>query len=261
MIGLCPSTGGSWGEAFVAHRSQVLSVPDELSDEDALMAEPMASTLYPLLKHRPADRATVLVIGGGVIGQCAIAALRAMGSGARVVALVKHEFQGQTARRLGADVVVRLRRGDRHYEAIADLTGGVLRRPLLGKRVLFGGVDLSVDCVGSSRSVDDALRLTGSGGMVIILGQASLLRGVDWNPIWLNELYVTGSTFYAFNEWEGRLFRTMDLVLQWMAQGKVDLRGLVTHRFPLEAYAQALQTAMGKAESQAFKVVFEPNSA
>ena len=115
MIGACRDTGGSWSAAFVAHHSQVLPVPDGVTDECALMAEPMACAIHPLLASPPPDQSTVLVIGGGVIGQCAITAVRVIGSGARIIALVKYPFQGEVARRLGADTVVLLRRGDRYF--------------------------------------------------------------------------------------------------------------------------------------------------
>src|SRR3989442_13645835 len=182
MVGACRDTGGSWGETFVSHRSQVLPVPDDVPDEQALLAEPMACALHPLLGAPPADGSSVLVIGGGVIGQCAIAAVRAVGSSARVVALVKHPFQGEMARQLGATDVVQLSRGDGYYDAVADLVGGVLRRPMIGRRVLVGGADLTIECVGSSRSLDDALRLTKPGGQVMLLGLAAVGAG-GWAPV------------------------------------------------------------------------------
>ncbi len=261
MIGACRDTGGSWGQTFVAHQGQVFPIPDTLSDEGALMAEPMASVLHPLLRHPPADDATVLVIGGGAIGQCTVAALRATGSHARVVMLAKYPFQGTMAQHLGADLIVPLGRRDAHFEALAHLTAAKLRTPILGKRVLIGGADLTVDCVGSSRSLDDALRLTRAGGKVLIVGLASFPRGVDWTPIWLKELHVIGSSFYSVEEWQGRPWRTMELVLDWMTRKVVDLGQLVTHRFPLSAYPEALRTAMGKGRTSAFKVVFHPESA
>lgn len=259
MIGACRDTGGSWGSRFVAHRSQVFPLSDQIEDANALLSEPMACTLHPLLRHPLAPGSTVLVIGGGAIGQCAIASLRATGTQVRVIALVKHPFQGDMARRLGADEIVRLRRGDAHYDEIARLTGATLRKAMLGKRVMIGGVDTTMECVGVGRSIDDALRLTRGGGRVVLLGLASVPRGIDWTPIWLKELQVTGSYIYGVETWQGRKVRTMDLVLEWMAQRKVDLSSLVTHKFPLDAYPEALATAMGKGESKAFKVAFEPS--
>jgi len=258
MIGACRDTGGSWAPRFVAHRSQIFPLPEAVSDENGLMAEPLACAAHPAVTYPPPDRSTVLVIGGGVIGQCAIAALRATGSGAKVIALVKHAFQGEMARRLGADAVVLLQRRDGHYEELADRLGGVLRRPMLGKRLLLGGADMTVECVGTSRSIDDALHLTAPGGRVVILGLGAISLYTDWTPVWLKELQLTGSYIYRWETWQGRRVRTLDLALEWMASGRVDLAPLITHRYPLERYADALTAAMAKADSHAFKVVFTP---
>jgi threonine dehydrogenase-like Zn-dependent dehydrogenase len=258
MIGACRDTGGSWSPSFVAHRSQVFPLPDEVSDENAVMAEPFAVCVHPVVTYPPDDRSTVLVIGGGVIGQCAIAALRAIGSGAKIIALVKHPFQGEMARQLGADATVQLRGRDGHYDELADRLGGALRRPMLGKRLFLGGADMTVECVGTSRSIDDAMRLTAPGGRVLILGLGAISLYTDWTPVWLKELQLTGSYIYRWESWQGRRVRTLDLALDWIREGKVNLAPLVTHRFGLDRYVDALTAAMAKAESRAFKVVFAP---
>jgi threonine dehydrogenase-like Zn-dependent dehydrogenase len=259
MIGACRDTGGSWGERFVAHRSQVLPVPDGVTDDEALLAEPMACAAHALLRHPPADGATVLVIGGGVIGQCVVAALRAIGTRARIIVLAKHDFQCAMAGQMGADEVVALGPDEAHVEAVAALTGGTVRRTLFGRRVLIGGADLTLECVGSSPSLNDALGLTRPGGRVVLLGLAATPRSVDWTPIWLKELQISGSYVYA---WEGtataRAGRTMEIILGWMSAGKIRLSGLVTHRFPLHSYRKALAAAIGKARSGAFKVALQP---
>src|SRR5256885_10593512 len=94
----------------------------------------MACAVHPLLASPPPDQSTVLVIGGGVIGQCAIAAVRVIGSGARVIALGKYPFQGDAARRLGADTGGLLRRGDRYFDEGADAVGGDLPPPPTRRR-------------------------------------------------------------------------------------------------------------------------------
>jgi threonine dehydrogenase-like Zn-dependent dehydrogenase len=257
MVGACRDTGGSWGETFVAHRSQVIPLPPTVSDENALMSEPAACALHALMRWPPRDGDTVVVVGGGVIGQAVVACLRAMGCGARVVVLAKYPYQAEQARALGADHTVQLQGADGHYEALADLLGARVRRPMLGKRVLVGGAPVVVDCVGSGRSLDDSLRLAGPKGTVVVLGLASLPRGVDWTPVWLKELRVVGSYAYAVERWQGHPVRTLELVVRWMAEGKLDLSGLVTHRFPVGSYREALRAALGKSTTRAFKVAFE----
>src|SRR5690606_41134009 len=72
LLGSCRDTGGSWGEVFVAHRSQVIPVPDHVSDENAVLAEPFGCALHAVDVAGPPHGRTVLVIGGGVIGLCTI---------------------------------------------------------------------------------------------------------------------------------------------------------------------------------------------
>lgn len=257
MVGACRDTGGSWGENFVAHRSQVLPLGDGVSDFNALLSEPAACALHALLRWMPAESDTVLVVGGGAIGQAVVACLRALGSGARVVALVKYPFQAERALQMGANHAVRLAGQDGHYDALADLLGARLVKPMLGKRSVVGGARLVVDCVGSARSLDDSLRLAGPKGTVVVLGLASLPKGVDWTPVWLKELRVVGSYAYAVDNWKGQRVRTLELVLRWMEEGRLDLSSLVTHTFPIRNYRGALRTVLGKAGVRAFKVAFE----
>src|SRR2546430_16573096 len=75
---------------------------------------------------------------------------------------------------------------------------------MIGRRVLIGGADLPIECVGSGRSLDDALRLTAPGGRGILLGLAAGPSGGDWTPNWGKELRGTGNDVYGIEEWEGR---------------------------------------------------------
>ena len=54
---------------------------------------------------------------------------------------------------------------------------------MIGRRVLIGGADLTIECVGSGRSLDDALRLTAPGGRVILLGLAGSFDGGAPDPV------------------------------------------------------------------------------
>jgi threonine dehydrogenase-like Zn-dependent dehydrogenase len=124
--------------------------------------------------------------------------------------------------------------------------------------VLTGGVDACLECVGSARTIDDALRLTRAGGVVVLVGLAAVPRGVDWTPIWLREVKVHGAGYYAQERLEGRLVRSMDLAMELIASGRVDLSSLITHRFALADYRRALAVALDKRRHQAIKVLLRP---
>jgi L-iditol 2-dehydrogenase len=254
-IGACHDTGGSWSPCFVAHQSQLFPVPESISDENAVLVEPFAGALHWVMRNFPADGDTVLILGSGVIGLCTVAALRALGSGARVIVVAKYPFQGEMARRFGADEVIYLREGD-YFRAVAEATDGKLYKPVLGKKVLVGGADIVYECVGSESSIDDALRFTRSGGTMVLVGLVAIPKRVDWTPIWLNELTVKGSVWGGVETLQGRRVHTFQLTLEWMAEGKLDLVPMVTHRFRLDDYKRALTVTADKSRHQVVKSVF-----
>jgi len=254
LIGGCRDTGGGWSPAFVAHESQIFRVPPHVDDLNAVMAEPFAVALRAVLLNPPRQGDTCLVIGSGAIGVLVAAALRALGHSSRVLALARHPFQAELARRYGADEVIPAR-GD--YRAkVAETLGTNLLRPVLGPPVLEGGAELVFECAGGSRAFADALRLAAPGGRVVLVGLTGVPRNADCSFIWLRELTVRGSFCYGVEGPEGDRIRTFARALNLMAQG-LDLSPLVTHRFPLEEYREAFRTVTSKAASGAVRAVFE----
>jgi len=254
-IGHCPDTGGSWSPYFVAHQSQLFAVPASVGDENAAMVEPFAGALHWVMRNLPRDGDTVLILGAGVVGLCTLVALRALGSGARAIVLAKYLFQGEMARRFGADQVIYLREGD-YYQALAGATGSRLYKPALGKRVVVGGADVVYECVGSDSSIDDGLRFTRGGGTFVLVGLAAIPRRVDWTPIWLNELTVRGCAWGSTETFHGRRVRTFQLALEWMARGELDLSAMIPHRFRLDDYKRALAVTADKRRHPVIKSAF-----
>ncbi|MFQ6101434.1 MAG: zinc-binding dehydrogenase [Anaerolineae bacterium] len=250
--GACASTGGTWSPFFVAHQSQLLRVPEEVSDENAVMSEPFAVALRAVLRNPPPEGGTALVLGAGVVGLCVIAALRALGYPNRVLVAAKHPFQAEWASHYGADEVIRP--GD--DRALAEALSARLHRPIVGKPVVSGGAEVVYECVGSDASLDTAIRFTRGGGTAVVLGLAAIPKGIDWAHIWLKEIAVHSSYVCGFETWQGRRVRTMQLALDLMAGGKVDLAPLVTHRFPLAEYRKALAMATRKSRHRLVKAVF-----
>ncbi len=254
LTGTCRDTGGSWSPYLVAHASQLFKVPPGVNDENGLLMEPFSVALHAVLRNYPQDEDTVLVIGAGVIGICIVAALRSLGSKARVIALAKYPFQEEMVKRYGADQVIYLRRD--YYQELAQALGATIRQPLLGKPVVIGGADIVYDCVGNGTSLDDGLHFTCSGGKLVLVGTAARPKGVDWTPIWFNEIDVRGSYIYGTESYGGERIRTFQLALNLMAEGKVDLTSLVTHRFRLEDYKRALAAVANKGRSEVIKAAF-----
>lgn len=255
QTGYCRDTGGGWSQYVLAHRSQLHPVPDDISDEAAVLLEPFACALHGVLKI-PSDRtATLCIIGGGTIGLLTVAALRILGHRNRIIIFAKYPHQQRLASELGADDV--LSPNSSRYAAFCERTGATSYQPELGQQVLLGGVDVTFDCIGSSVTIDDALRFTRSGGEVILVGMPGIPKNVDWTSIWYKQLRVTGAYTYGLETHNDEQIHTFTLGMRLLQKMEAHLRPLVSTLFPLRDYKRAIQTALNTGKTATVKTAFD----
>jgi L-iditol 2-dehydrogenase len=254
MIGYCARTGGGWSRSFVAHRSQ-LHAPGALPDELAVLTDPFASALRPVLLHPPAEEDVVLVIGAGTIGLLTVKALRLAGWTGDIAVSGRYNFQLELAERAGA---TRLFRGARAtYDWAASLPVARSYKPTLAPRFIEGGPSLIYDTVGSQGSIGDALALVREGGRVIIVGAPARLTA-DWTRVVVRQLSLAGVFAYGPADFDGRRRDSYDIALELLQRDGVAELGIVSHVFPLEDYRAALSAALDKDGSRSVKVAFRP---
>lgn len=257
-IGFSERVGGGWSDALVAHRDMLLSA-EGISETRAVLAEPAAVALHAALRwQRAGDR--VVVIGPGTIGLLVVTALRRLQPDLdiSVVGAPSREaapFGSSQAKTAGADRVW-TEPASRVLELAAAHLGARLLRPRFGKLpVLDGGVDAVFDCIATPATLDLALRLLRGRGTLVLVGTAGRQR-IDWSLVWWRELSVRGSVVYG-READGS--RTFETVRDWLADPDYPVDMIVTHRFPLDRYADALATASAGPAAGAIKVVLESN--
>lgn len=259
--GYCASTGGGWSAAtMVAHHSQLHAVPATLSDEEAVLAEPLACATHAALKAPRESGATILIVGCGSIGLLTIFAYRAAGGKGKVLAAARYAHQAELAQQLGADEIFRGRGSEALYKWTLERCAGQDRniyRPEIGKPVLLGGADCVIDCVGSSVSIDDAMRLTRPRGIFVLSGMPGIPTNVDWTALWYKELSLSGSYAYGWEQFNGARIKTMRLALDFLTASNGALKALLNRRHPLKDYRSALNGAFNAGRSGAFKTVFE----
>ena len=261
-IGYNKATGGSMGEYFVAHESQLVPVPDGLTDAEAVLTDPLACSLHAVLRTDLSAAKQVLVYGAGVLGLGTIACLRAMGYAGRIDALESAGYLEKLARSLGADNFIRLPRDARgRFDRIAELTGARVHRVRFGNLMLSGGYDAIFECVGSAQSLGESLKWAAARGQVVLIGTGHG-GNIDLTPIWFRELAVKGAYGRQIENVGGRAIGTYQLVHELMAQRKLDVRAMVTHTFGIDQYRRAFTVAMNKGANQAVKVAIaygQPN--
>jgi threonine dehydrogenase-like Zn-dependent dehydrogenase len=256
FVGNTADTAGFISEMGVAHVSQLYKVPEGVSDENAVLAEPFATTLHMVVGNPIKPGETVMVFGCGVMGLCTIAGLKALHPDIRVLGVEIDPFHSGMAREMGVEEVLKPG-GKQFYKKLAELTGARMYTPQMTQPILIGGVDRVFDAVGSTDTINTSLRVLASGGWFNLLGIGAPKK-IDWTPVWLKELTLRGIYAYQEEEVEGKRMHDFELVLKLYEEGKADLARLVTHRFTLDRWQEALKVALNKGKSQAVKVVFTP---
>ena len=241
---------------MITHETQLFPVDDALDDRVAALIEPLSVGLRAVLRSPPRPGEVVLVIGSGAIALSTIWALRALGHGNPIVAQIKRDHEAVLATKLGATNIVMP--GERARGALLD-TGAMPYRPMMNPEVYAGGgFSLIYDCVGSRRTVDQALRYAAPGGRIVMLGCAAVLRRIDLTLLWARELTVQGFVGYGRETWEGKTLHTFAITQRLLRVGDQSVANMVTHMFPLNHYRTALAAARHHGHGGAIKVLFTP---
>ena len=239
QTGYCAETGGGWSVSFVAHESQLHPVPDDMSDEAAVMVEPAASAVHAA---RVSVATEFAVIGAGTLGLCTIAALRQFETPRVVIAAAKHPAQQDLARQLGADIVV-------EPAALPRAVRRAVPRSLVAGDQLTCGVDTVVDCVGSEESLALSLQVVAPGGTVVLVGMPGRVS-IDLTSLWHREVSVQGAYTYTKDDFA----RSFELVQD------ARLDRLVSALYPLDRWQEAIEHAAGAGRRGAVKVAFDLRS-
>ena len=197
----------------------------------------------------------MLVVGAGVIGLLATAALRRLHPDLDVAVLAKYPHQADAARACGAQHVIE--GSEDPWPILAELAGTSVRGGG-DQALLAGGFPYVIDAVGSESAVSQALRAVDSRGTLLLLG-ASGVSKIDLSPIWFKEITVTGSFCHAHDPSTagGSDAHSFDVAIELLASGAVPAEVLVTHEFALADWREALDVGMAR-DQGAIKVVLRP---
>jgi L-iditol 2-dehydrogenase len=236
---LCPKvifaghgkTDGALREYMAWDEKNLFPIPDSLTDEDGVMLEPLGVAVHAIdLGHLRAGM-TVGVFGCGPIGLLIIQLARLSGA-ATIIATDKFAHRVDAARALGAD-----------RSFITDGKPDV--SPVLAatsKR----GVDIAFEVAGEQGAVDDAFAAVIPGGKVILAG----IPGDDITSFSASMARRKGLTIKLVR----RMKHTYPRAIELVSQKRVDVRSLVTHRFPLEKTAEAFRMAERR---EGLKIIIE----
>ncbi len=228
-----PHVQGFFQELVTVRAEQCRPVSPTLSLNEAAMAEPLACCLHAIRRAREVLGRHVLVLGCGPIGCLTVAAARLAGAG-RITACDLVSAALAKARAMGADEVV-------------DLSAD--RGPLERLQESGGRVDVVVEAAGSPLAAVDGLKATRRGGTYVQFGVLPKgMHPVPFDQIVAKELDLVGT----FRFWE-----EFDWAVAAIAQGRVDVRPLLTEVLPLSRAREAFELASDR--RRAMKVQLAPD--
>ncbi len=227
---------GCWADYIAMPAENLWINPPDLPADVASLQENFGNAVHTAFATDLTAR-KVLVTGCGPVGLMTIMVAKA--AGARTIyATDISNYRLQMARNVGATLAINVSEGDAHRAILAD-TGG-------------DGVDVLLEMSGAPQAIDLGFRLLAFGGKAALLGLAPSAIPFDIN----NHVIFKGATVYGIvgrKIWE-TWFRMRGL----LNSGQVDLSQVITHRFGLEEYEQALRVMQS---GQSGKVVMFPAGA
>jgi L-iditol 2-dehydrogenase len=233
--GLHRQYGHNWQGADATYVVQgiktIFRLPDGLSFDEGALIDPASIALHVANRGgvRPGD--TVAITGAGTIGLLGGDAALVRGAGRVIV--VGRGYRLAKAAALGFETV-----DSSAVDAVAAvraMTGGL-------------GADVILECAGVPEMINAAIGMARRGGRIAGVGIPTEGVTINMQRIVLDEIELVGSRASA-----GEMRRVMPLV----EQGRVRVRELITHRFALADYQQAIDTFNDRA-SGAIKIIVNP---
>jgi L-iditol 2-dehydrogenase len=217
---------------YVVHGVKcIFRLPESLGFEEGALIDPASIALHVANRGNISPGDTVAITGAGAIGLLAGDAARSRGAGRVIVVGRGHRLAKAAA--LGFEVV---------DTAAGDPVGAV-------RRLTDGlGADVVLECAGVPATVEWGLEMLRRGGRCAAVGIPTMGVEIAMQKLVLDELELVGSRASA-----GEMRRVMPHV----EQGRMRVREMITHRFPLAEYATAL-TTFNDRSSGAIKIIVQP---
>ena len=224
-------TDGALREWLAWSAKSLVPIPDSISDADGAMLEPLGIAIHTVDLGKLKSGMTVGVFGCGPIGLLIIQVAKLSGA-ARIVATDKLAHRVDAAKLFGADQAFLVNEDSRLREIDAATNGR--------------GVDVAFEAAGTQDAVDTAFATVSSGGKVVLAG----IPDDDSTSFSASTARRKGLTIKLVRRMKHTYSRAIELV----SKGLVDVRSVVTHRFPLEDAVEAFRVAERR---EGLKIIIE----
>jgi L-iditol 2-dehydrogenase len=214
------NTDGALREWMVWNEKSLFPIPDSISDDDGAMLEPLGVAIHTVDLGKLKAGMSVGVFGCGPIGLLIIQVAKLSGA-ANIIATDKLAHRVKAAKTFGASQAFFADEG-RELEEIRTATNG-------------RGVDVAFEAAGTQDAVDTSFAAVSTGGKVVLAG----IPDDDKTSFSASTARRKGLTIKLVR----RMKHTYPSAIELVSKGLVDVRSVVTHRFPLEQASEAFRVA------------------
>ena len=230
------TSNGGYAQYAVNHISTLYKIADSVSYEEAALITTAACVHFALDNVGGLmGGETVAVLGPGPIGLMAVQLVKALGA-TKVILTGTRDDRLSMGKMLGADVVVNVNNQDPVAVVKAE-TGGL-------------GAELIVECSGHPTAVAQSIEMAMRGARISFVGDPVEQPTINLKKFVLDDLRAAGV--------RGEGMADCGRSLALLGAGKITVKPLITHRFPLEQVNEGLQTFIQR-KGGALKVIIQPN--
>ena len=226
---------GGLAEYLTWPADHLITLPDNVTSEQAALIEPTSVALHALHKCAIQSGTTVAIVGVGTVGMVTMQAAKAMG--ARVLALDVRANALEMANSLGADVVIDTR-SDSFNRTIQNATDGL-------------GPDYVIDTAGGSNTAKFSIDLVRKGGLVVLVGIYTTKTILDFNSVVLREVNVVGSVGYER--------RDMQEAVGMVSDGNVQTKPLISDIIGIDDLLDVGYKRMMSPNKDIFRILVDPS--
>lgn len=224
-------TDGALREWMAWSEKSLFPIPDTISDSEGALLEPLGVAIHTVDLGKLKAGMTVGVFGCGPIGLLILQMAKLSGA-TNIIATDKLTHRVEAAKSFGADQ--------------AFVVGDDSRLSEIGAATNGRGVDVAFEAAGTQDAVDTSIAAVTAGGKVVLAG----IPDDDKTSFRASTARRKGLTIKLVR----RMKHTYPRAIELVSKGLVDVRSLVTHRFPLEETHEAFRVAQRR---EGLKIIIE----
>ncbi|GFQ66612.1 sorbitol dehydrogenase [Trichonephila clavata] len=216
-----PAGDGSLCQYYCHNADFCFKLPPNVSLEEGSLMEPLAVAVHACRRAEITAGQSVLICGSGAIGLVNLLTCKAMGASKICVTDIS-EKRLDIAKKLGAT----------HQICVKDMDTKTAVEQIKSK--LEGSPDVTLECSGAEVSIRLAIKVTKSGGVVMMVGLGASEVKIPTIEATVREVDIKGIYRYV---------NCFPIALELVSSGAVDIKPIITNVFNIEDVLKAFKTA------------------